>query len=102
MAEQDYPALREFIDRRPGVARHLMDVEPQVAFFGDNIPLLLKGLVRVGNQGAYGNAYLCDLNMFGFFPGLNDVVPIIVNAATPGNQAWHTPRCRNTSGAPGG
>lgn len=101
-AQEDYPALREFIDRRPGVARHLMDVEPQVAFFGDNVPLLLKGLTRVGNQGAYGNAYVCDLNMFAFFPGLNDVVPIIVNAATPGNKAWHTPRCRNVDGEPNG
>ena len=90
-----YPALREFIDRKPGVARHLLDVEPQVAFFGDNIPLLLKGLIRVGNQGAYGNAYVCDVNFTGFFPGLNDVVPIIINAATPGNKAWHTPRCRS-------
>lgn len=95
IAREDYPALREFIDRRPGVTRHLLDVEPQVAFFGDNIPLLLKGLTRIGNQGAYGNAYLCDVNVFGFFPGLNDVVPIIVNAATPGNRAMHTPRCRN-------
>jgi phospholipid/cholesterol/gamma-HCH transport system substrate-binding protein len=93
-----YPALRELIDRKPGVARHLMDVEPQVAFFGDNIPLLLKGLVRVGNQGAYGNAYVCDVNFMGFFPGLNDVVPIIVAAATPGNKMWHTPRCRSTAG----
>ncbi|ODR06397.1 mammalian cell entry protein [Mycobacterium sherrisii] len=93
-----YPALREFIDRKPGVARHLMDVEPQLAFFGDNIPLLLKGLVRVGNQGAYGNAYVCDVNFLGFFPGLNDVVPIIVAAATPGNKTWHTPRCRSTAG----
>jgi phospholipid/cholesterol/gamma-HCH transport system substrate-binding protein len=93
-----YPALREFVDRKPGVARHLMDVEPQVAFFGDNIPLLLKGLVRVGNQGAYGNAYVCDVNFMGFFPGLNDVVPIIVAAATPGNKTWHTPRCRSTAG----
>lgn len=93
-----YPALREFVDRKPGVARHLMDVEPQVAFFGDNIPLLLKGLVRVGNQGAYGNAYVCDVNFMGFFPGLNDVVPIIVAAATPGNKMWHTPRCRSTAG----
>ncbi|OBK17169.1 MCE family protein [Mycobacterium asiaticum] len=97
-AHEDYPALREFIDRRPGVTRHLLDVEPQVAFFGDNVPLLLKGLVRVGNQGAYGNAYACDVNIFGFFPGLNDVVPIIVNAATPGNKAMHTPRCRNVGG----
>jgi phospholipid/cholesterol/gamma-HCH transport system substrate-binding protein len=93
-----YPALREFVDRKPGVARHLMNVEPQVAFFGDNIPLLLKGLARVGNQGAYGNAYVCDVNFMGFFPGLNDVVPIIVAAATPGNKTWHTPRCRSTAG----
>lgn len=96
-AREDYPALREFIDRKPGVTRHLLDAEPQVAFFGDNIPLLLKGLIRVGNQGAYGNAYLCDVNIFAFFPGLNDVTPIIVNAATPGNKAWHTPRCRSAA-----
>jgi phospholipid/cholesterol/gamma-HCH transport system substrate-binding protein len=96
-ASDVYPSLREFIDRKPGVARHLMDVEPQVAYFGDNIPLLLKGLTRVGNQGAYGNAYVCDVNFMGFFPGLNDVVPIIINAATPGNRAWHTPRCRSTA-----
>ncbi|ATA28617.1 MCE-family protein [Mycobacterium lepraemurium] len=91
-----YPTLREFIDRQPGVTKHIMDVEPQVAFFGDNIQLLSKGLIRVGNQGAYGNAYVCDVNFMGFFPGLNDVVPIITNAATPGNRAWHTPRCRST------
>ena len=94
-ARDVYPSLREFIDRKPGASRHMLGVEPQVAFFGDNIPLLLKGLARVGNQGAYGNAYVCDVNFLGFFPGLNDVVPIIVNAATPGNKAWHTPRCRN-------
>jgi phospholipid/cholesterol/gamma-HCH transport system substrate-binding protein len=96
-ARRDLPELREFLDRKPGVARHLLDVEPQVAFFGDNIPLLLKGLTRVGNQGSYGNAYLCDVNFLGFFPGLNDVVPIIVNAATPGNKMQYTPRCRNVA-----
>jgi phospholipid/cholesterol/gamma-HCH transport system substrate-binding protein len=41
---------------------------------------------------------VCDANFLGFFPGLNDVVPIIVNAATPGNKAQFTPRCRNTAG----
>jgi phospholipid/cholesterol/gamma-HCH transport system substrate-binding protein len=96
-ARDVYPALREFIDRKPGVARHLLDVEPQVAFFGDNIPLLLKGLIRVGNQGAYGDAYVCDVNFMGFFPGFNDVVPIIIAAATPGNKTWHSPRCRSTA-----
>lgn len=90
-----YPAAREFIDRRPGATRQILSAEPQVAFFADNIPLLMKGLIRAGNQGAYGNGYVCDVNLFAFFPGLNDVVPIIVNAATPGNKARHTPRCRN-------
>ena len=45
----------------------------------------------MANQGAYGDAYACDVNFFGFFPGLNDVVPIIVNAATPGNKALAHP-----------
>jgi phospholipid/cholesterol/gamma-HCH transport system substrate-binding protein len=92
-----YPAAREFMDRQPGATRHLLSVEPQVAFFADNIPLMMKGIIRAGNQGAYGNGYVCDVNLFGFFPGLNDVVPIIVAAATPGNKAMHTPRCRNTA-----
>jgi phospholipid/cholesterol/gamma-HCH transport system substrate-binding protein len=93
-----YPAAREFIDRQPGATRHMLSIEPQLAFAGDNIPLLMKGLTRAGNQGAYGNGYVCDVNLFGFFPGLNDVVPIIVNAATPGGRAQFTPRCRNTAG----
>jgi phospholipid/cholesterol/gamma-HCH transport system substrate-binding protein len=97
-AQDLYPQVREFIDRQPGVTRHILSVEPQAAFFGDNIPLLLKGLIRVGNQGAYGNAYPCDINFLGFFPGLNDVVPIIVNGSTPGGKAKHTPRCRNVDG----
>jgi phospholipid/cholesterol/gamma-HCH transport system substrate-binding protein len=92
-----YPAAREFMDRQPGATRHILGVEPQVAFFADNIPLMMKGIIRAGNQGAYGNGYVCDVNLFGFFPGLNDVVPIIVAAATPGNKAMHTPRCRNTA-----
>ena len=92
-----YPAAREFMDRQPGATRHILSVEPQVAFFADNVPIMMKGIIRAGNQGAFGNGYVCDVNLFGFFPGLNDVVPIIVNAATPGNKAMHTQRCRNTA-----
>jgi phospholipid/cholesterol/gamma-HCH transport system substrate-binding protein len=83
--------------REPGFAKHMVGIEPQLAFTGDNLPLLLKGFARLTNEGAYASAYACDLNATGFFPGLNDVVPIIVDAATPGNKAWYTPRCRNTS-----
>lgn len=91
------PPLQEMIRRQPGFASHLVGIEPQLAFAGANLPALLKGLARVTNEGAYANIYTCDLNALGFFPGLNDVIPIIVDAATPGNKAQHTPRCRNMS-----
>jgi phospholipid/cholesterol/gamma-HCH transport system substrate-binding protein len=95
IADEVYPALNELVLREPGFAQHMVGIEPQLAFTGANLPLLLKGFGRITNEGAFANAYACDLNATGFFPGLNDVVPIIVNAATPGNRAWHTPRCRN-------
>ena len=95
IADEVHPALNELVLREPGFAEHMAGIEPQLAFTGANLPLLLKGFARITNEGAYANAYACDLNATGFFPGLNDVVPIIVDAATPGNNAWYTPRCRN-------
>ena len=104
IADEVFPSLEEMINREPGFTKHMAGIEPQLAFTGANLPLLLKGLGRAFGDGAYGTAYLCDLNATGFFPGLNDVTTIIVNAATPGNArpitrenlAWHSPRCRNT------
>ncbi|MEN4479479.1 MCE family protein [Mycolicibacterium cosmeticum] len=98
-----YPSLDQLITRQPGFVSHMVAIEPQLAFTGDNLPLLLKGFARVFGEGAYGNAYACDLNATGFFPGLNDITTFVVNAATPGNPnpittdnlGWHTPRCRN-------
>ena len=89
------PALQALITREPGFAAHLVTIEPQLAFMGANLPKMLKGLARASQDGAYLNVYTCDLNLLGFFPGLNDVTPVIVNAATPGNQAQHTPKCRS-------
>ncbi|MGC7219820.1 MlaD family protein [Mycobacteroides abscessus] len=98
ISDEVFPSLDELITRQPGFARHMVNIEPKLAFLGGNLPLLLKGLARITGDGAYGNAYICDMNLMGFQPGLNDVVPIIVNAATPGNVAQHTPRCRNLAG----
>lgn len=95
ISDEVYPDLNELVVREPGFAQHMVGIEPQLAFTGANLPLLLKGFARITNEGAYANAYACDLNATGFFPGLNDVVPIIVAAATPGNKASYTPRCRN-------
>ncbi|MGB0971927.1 MAG: MCE family protein [Mycobacterium sp.] len=104
-ADDVYPEFNEMINRQPGFAAHMVGIEPQVAFAGLNLPLLLKGLARSTGDGSYANAYACDLNALGFFPGLNDVTQYVVNAATPGNalpllnenQGWHTPKCRNMS-----
>lgn len=89
------PALQALLTREPGFAAHLVTIEPQLAFMGANLPKMLKGVARVSQDGQYLNVYTCDLNLLGFFPGLNDVTPVIVNAATPGNQAQHTPKCRS-------
>ncbi|MEZ0362423.1 MCE family protein [Mycobacterium sp. pUA109] len=91
------PPVREMLAREPGYTRRMLDTEPQAAYTGRNTPLLLKGLARIFGDGAYMNVYGCDANIYGFFPGLNDIVPIIVDAATPGGKATHTPRCRNTA-----
>jgi phospholipid/cholesterol/gamma-HCH transport system substrate-binding protein len=93
----------QLITREPGFAKHMVDIEPQLAFTGDNLPLLLNGLARMSGEGSYANGYVCDLNVAGFFPGLNDLTTFIVNAATPGNAnpitpqnlGQHTPRCSN-------
>lgn len=103
IADDVDPSLNELITREPGFSKHMAGIEPQLAFTGDNLPLLLKGFARIVSEGSYGNAYACDLNAAGFFPGLNDITTFIVNAATPGNAypittknlGWHTPRCRN-------
>lgn len=97
ITDEVYPSLNEMVVREPGFAQHLVSIEPQLAFAGANLPLLLKGFARITNEGAYVNTYACDLNATGFFPGLNDVVPIIVDAATPGEGAHYSPRCRNMS-----
>jgi len=95
ITDEVYPSLNEMVERQPGFTAHMVGIEPQLAFLGANLPLMLKGFARITGSGSYANAYACELNATAFFPGLNDVTPIIVNAATPGNKAQHTPKCRN-------
>lgn len=89
-----YPQMQELVYREPGTAAHILANKDQFAFLGANLPLLLKGLARTTQDGAYGNSYACQLNINGFFPGLNDLVPEIVRRATHGNVAKYTPKCR--------
>lgn len=89
-----YPQLQELVYREPGTAAHILANQDQFAFLGSNLPLLLKGLARITQDGTYGNSYACQMNITGFFPGINDMVPEIVRRATNGNVAMYTPKCR--------
>ena len=95
ISDEVYPSFNELVSRQPGFVQHMVAIEPQIAFTGANLPLLLKGFARLSGEGAFTNVYACDLNATAFFPGLNDVTPIIVAAATPGNKTQYSPRCRN-------
>ncbi|WP_299565421.1 MlaD family protein [uncultured Mycolicibacterium sp.] len=95
ISDEVYQPLNELVQRQPGFAKHMLGIEPQLAFVGANLPLMLKGFARVTGEGTYANAYACNLNATAFFPGLNDVTPIVVAAATPGNTPRYTPKCRN-------
>ena len=68
ISDEVYPSLNELVTREPGFAAHMVGLEPQLAFTGANLPLLLKGLARITSEGPYANAYACDLHQ-GFFPG---------------------------------
>lgn len=97
IGDTTYPQLSEMLHREPGVAQHMVDIEDQMAFMGSNLPLLMKGLARLSQDGAYGNGYVCSLNIMGFFPGLNNLVPTIVRYASPGNVVKNTQKCRPAS-----
>ncbi len=90
------PDLQQFIEREPGFLRHgLTDGRARFAFMAANVPLLLKGLARVTQEGGYVNAYACDVD-FGLWRGLFNWFRAFVVAATPGNgnEVWHSPICR--------
>ena len=43
ISDEVYPDLNQLVTRQPGFVSHMVDIEPQLAFTGDNLPLLLKG-----------------------------------------------------------
>ncbi|BAX96188.1 putative MCE family protein [Mycobacteroides stephanolepidis] len=89
-----FPDLQSLIVREPGFTGHLAgDGRDRFAFFGANLPYLLKGFARASEDGARLNAYPCDLNIT-IFAFLGRLIPSIVEHATPGGVIQHTPMCR--------
>ncbi|WP_019928253.1 MCE family protein [Nocardia sp. BMG111209] len=89
----DRPALGDFINREPGFTQHFIDNKKKFEFMGDNLPLVLKGMARMTQDGAYVEAYACDVQL-SLTPGLGPLIPEIVDSATPGGVAKHTSKCR--------
>ncbi len=90
------PDLQQLLQREPGFLQHgLTDGRARFAFMAANLPLVLKGLARIFQEGAYINAYACDIDL-GLWRGLLNWFRAFVVAATPGNgnEVWHTPICR--------
>jgi len=90
------PQMQQFIDREPGFLKYsVTDGKARLAYAVANVPLLLKGLARAGQEGTYIDVYVCDLD-FGLWRGLLNWFRRFVVAATPGNgnETWHTAVCR--------
>ncbi|WP_330255022.1 MCE family protein [Nocardia sp. NBC_00565] len=90
---QVQPDLDQMLTREPGFAKHFLDNKDAFAYFGFNLPLMLKGIARVSQEGSAVNAYVCDFNIT-LIPALTALVPTIVSLATPGGQPTHSPICR--------
>ncbi|TXH24564.1 MAG: MCE family protein [Mycobacterium sp.] len=90
------PQMQQFIDREPGFLKYsVTDGKARLGYALANVPLLLKGLARAGQEGTYIDVYVCDLD-FGLWRGLLNWFRRFVVAATPGNgnETWHTAVCR--------
>lgn len=93
LANEAAPELNQFLTRQPGFAKHYMENLDAFAYLGFNVPILLKGLARVTQAGAYIDTYLCTLNVT-YIPALSNVIPSIVDAATPGGKTKFSPACQ--------
>ncbi|GAB2679151.1 MCE family protein [Nocardia goodfellowii] len=89
----DMPTLTNFLNRNPGYSQHFLDNRHKFENLGFNLPLVLKGMARMTQEGAYVDAYLCNISV-SLVPGLTPMIPEIVDAVTPGGSAQHTSKCR--------
>ncbi|MBH0778042.1 MCE family protein [Nocardia bovistercoris] len=90
---EDRPALEGLLTREPGFTRHFEQNKAQFEYLGFNLPALLKGIARVGQEGANLNVYLCNLN-FTVLPALSDLIPAIIRMASTSGAVEQSPICR--------
>ncbi|MGW4365838.1 MlaD family protein [Nocardia takedensis] len=90
---EDRPALTRLLSREPGFTRHFEENKDQFAYLGFNLPALLKGIARVGQEGPNLNVYLCNLDLTAI-PALTELVPTIIRMASESGTVQQSPICR--------
>ncbi|QLL10430.1 MCE family protein [Mycobacterium vicinigordonae] len=94
IVENIAPDAQEFIGRQPGFLSYSVhEGRQRFAYMAANLPLLLKGMARIMQDGTYANAYACDLD-FGLWRGLYNWFRAFIAWTTPGNQTKHSAICR--------
>ncbi|GAC54939.1 MULTISPECIES: hypothetical protein [Gordonia] len=94
IASDTAPSFDAFLTRQPGFLAHFAEKKSEFEYLGANVPLLLKGMARVSQEGSFLSAYVCDLNPADFVPFLTPLAPAIVAAATPGGKPKYSPICQ--------
>lgn len=89
------PDLHALLSRDAGFLAHMSggDGRDRFAYLAANIPFALKGLARISQEGAYVNAYACNINIT-IFAVLGRLIPSIVEHATPGGRVQQSAICR--------
>ncbi|MCX4091763.1 MlaD family protein [Nocardia sp. alder85J] len=87
------PQMSAFLTREPGFSKHFLDNRYKFAYLGYNLPLMLQGMARIVDNGAYLNAYVCNLR-FSITPGVDPVVANLLALAAPSGKVENSAICR--------
>jgi phospholipid/cholesterol/gamma-HCH transport system substrate-binding protein len=87
------PSLAQFVGREPGFSQHFIDNKDKFAYLGFNLPALLKGMSHITDNGAYVDAYVCDISV-SVVPGATALLTQMLELATPSGHVEHSPICR--------
>ncbi|MGE2727606.1 MlaD family protein [Mycolicibacterium pulveris] len=87
------PDMREWLAREPGFAKHFMEDKQGFAYMAFNTPLMLKGLARMSQGGAYLDIYACNLTVTQF-PRIDSLIAAIVREGTPADRPTYSQKCR--------
>ncbi|BBX01882.1 mammalian cell entry protein [Mycolicibacterium moriokaense] len=87
------PDMREWLAREPGFAKHFMDDKQGFAYMAFNTPLMLKGMARFSQGGAFLDVYACNLTVTQF-PRIDSLINAIVREGTREDRLTYSQKCR--------